>query len=86
MQNASVTFFLTLLNVAVALAMLVGLVNLTRFSYNAKVNDADNMACVEDFSSSNLTYCKITTGLVWLHLILAFIIVVWAYSLMTTTA
>jgi hypothetical protein len=62
-----------------AIVSLIGLFYLTKFSYEAKVN-SDDVASIDDFNKNHLIFCKVTTALVWVQIIIAVSTAVWVLS------
>ena len=54
----------------ISILSIIGLYYLTKFSFNANSNKTSNsyVACVNDITNSDLTYCRLTVVLLWINI------------------
>lgn len=77
-MNKVVLFSTNLVVLTLSIFSIIGLVWLTKFSFNAKVSSGNNSkACVSDFDSTKLTFSKITVVLLWIQIALVTLSSLW---------
>lgn len=57
---------------------IVGLIYLTQFSFNAKINT--NVACVDDMNQTKLNFAKTAVIVTWTMIILNIVLSIWTVS------
>lgn len=76
----ALSFVLTLLQVLIAVLSILGLVWLTKFSFDAKKTSDPETYTISGFSNGKLNLCRFTTVLTWVQIALVCVVAIGAMT------